>query len=90
MTNDVMRTYLVYKGPLGLIVYEGASFFASKDGFPMGTCDTFKGAMETLAWKARSKASADSGGVSTAYSPRAPIRVGSASQLLGAFGHRFR
>jgi hypothetical protein len=82
MSNDVTRTYLVYKGPLGLIVYEGASFFASKDGFPRGTFDTFEGAMETLAWKARSKASAGSGGISSACSPRAPVKMGSASQLF--------
>jgi hypothetical protein len=42
----------IYQGPLGLVVYEGASFFASKDGFPIGTCDTLEEAMETLAWKA--------------------------------------
>jgi hypothetical protein len=37
MSNDVMRTHLVYQGPFGLVVYEAASFFASKDGFPIGT-----------------------------------------------------
>jgi hypothetical protein len=56
MSNDAMRTHLVYQGPLGLVVYEGASFFASKDGFPIGTCNTLEEAMETLAWKARPKA----------------------------------
>jgi hypothetical protein len=56
MSNDVRRTHLVYQGPLGLVIYEGASFFASKDGFPIGTCDTLEEAMEKLAWKARPKA----------------------------------
>ena len=65
MRNDVMRTHLVYQGPLGLVVYEGASFFASQDGFPIGTFDTLEEAMETLAWKARPKASA----VLPAYRP---------------------
>lgn len=81
MSNDVMRTHLVYQGPLGLVVYEGASFFVSKDGFPIGTCDTLEEAMEALAWKARPKASAGSGGVPTAYSPP-PIRIASASLLF--------
>ena len=65
MSNDVMRTHLIYQVPLGLVVYEGASFFASKDGFPIGTFDTLEEAMEALAWKARPKASA----VPTAYRP---------------------
>lgn len=60
MSNDVRRTHLVYQGPLGLVVYESASFFASKDGFPIGTYDTLEEAMETLAWKARPKTSASS------------------------------
>ena len=55
MNNDVTGTYLIYQGPLGLVVYEGASFFASKDGFPIGAFDTLEEAMETLAWKARPK-----------------------------------
>ena len=57
MSNDVRRTHLIYQGPLGLVVYEGESFFASKEGFPIGTFDTLEEAMETLAWKARPKAS---------------------------------
>jgi hypothetical protein len=82
MSNDVRRTHLVYQGPLGLVVYEGASFFASKDGFPIGTCGSLEEAMETLAWKARPKASTGSGGVPPAYSPPPPIRTLSASQLF--------
>jgi hypothetical protein len=62
MSNDVRRTHLVYQGPLGLVIYEGASFFSSKDGFLISICDTLEEAMETLAWKARPKASAVSGG----------------------------
>jgi hypothetical protein len=55
MSNDVRPTHLVYQGPLGLVVYEDASFLASKDGFPIGTCNTLEEAMEKLAWKARPK-----------------------------------
>jgi len=71
--------YLVYQGPLGLIVCtaghhqqstdgsseytnwgthfcQRASFFASRDGFPVGIYSTFEEAMEALRWKARAKA----------------------------------
>ena len=82
MSNDVMRTHLIYQGPLGLVIYEGASFFASKDGFPIGTFDTLEEAMETLAWKARPKASVVLGDVSTACSSPPPIRTVSVSQLF--------
>jgi hypothetical protein len=57
MSDDLMRTHLVYQGPFGLVVHEGASFFASMDGFPIGTYHTLEEAMETLAWKARPKGS---------------------------------
>ena len=43
-------------GPLGEVVRHGASFIASKDGFPIGTYNTFGEAMESLAWKGRTKA----------------------------------
>jgi hypothetical protein len=43
------RAHLVYLGPLGRIVCEGPSFFASKDGSPVGTCKSFDEAIEILA-----------------------------------------
>ena len=51
MSNEGTRTHLIYQGPLGLVVYAGASFFASQDGFPIGTFDTLQEAMETLPGK---------------------------------------
>ena len=49
-------SYYAYLGPLGEVVRHGASFFASKDGFPIGTYSTFGEALESLAWKGRTKA----------------------------------
>jgi hypothetical protein len=50
------RARLVYQGPLGRIVCEGASFFASQNGSPVGTCKTFDEAIEMLARKSTAKA----------------------------------
>ena len=56
MSNEATTThYIIYQGPLGLIVHRGG-FFASKDGFPIGTYNTFEEAMESLVWKERPKA----------------------------------
>jgi hypothetical protein len=55
MSNAVLPTHLLYQGPLGLIVCQKASFFASKNGFPIGTYDTFEEAMAALAGKGRDK-----------------------------------
>jgi hypothetical protein len=49
-------SYYAYLGPLGEVVRHGASFVASKDGFPIGTYSTFGEALESLAWKGRTKA----------------------------------
>ena len=49
-------SYYAYLGPLGEVVRHRASFVASKDGFLIGTYDTFGEAMESLAWKGRTKA----------------------------------
>jgi hypothetical protein len=49
------RSRLVYLGPLGRILCEGPSFFASKDGSPVGTCKSFDEAIEILARKGRAK-----------------------------------
>ena len=48
-------SYYAYLGPLGEVVRHGASFIASKDGFLIGTYNTFGEAMESLAWKGRTK-----------------------------------
>ena len=49
------RARLVYLGPLGRILCEGQSFFASKDGSPIETCKSFDEAIEVLARKGRAK-----------------------------------
>jgi hypothetical protein len=48
-------SYYAYLGPLGEVVRHGASFIASKDGFLIGTYNPFGEAMESLAWKGRTK-----------------------------------
>jgi hypothetical protein len=46
MSKKVTTTrYIIYQGPLGQVVHRGG-FFASKDGFPVGTYNTFEEAME--------------------------------------------
>jgi hypothetical protein len=37
MSNGGTTNYYAYLGPLGQVVCEEVSFFASKDGFPIGT-----------------------------------------------------
>jgi hypothetical protein len=49
-------SYYAYLGPLGEVVRDGASFMALKDGFLIGTYNTFGETMESLAWKGRTKA----------------------------------
>jgi len=44
-------SYYAYLGPLGEVVRHRASFLASKDGFLIGTYDTFGEAMESLRGK---------------------------------------
>ena len=39
----------------GQVVCDEVSFFASKDGFPIGTYNSYEEAMESLAWKGRAK-----------------------------------
>lgn len=57
MSERVPTNYYAYQGPLGVVVRDGVLFFASKDGFPIGTYKTFEEAMASLAWKGRAKAS---------------------------------
>jgi hypothetical protein len=45
-------SYYAYPGPLGEVVRH---FIASKDGFLIGTYNPFGEAMESLAWKGRTK-----------------------------------
>jgi hypothetical protein len=56
MSNEAIPTHLLYQGPRGRIVCQKASFFASKNGFPIGTYDTFEEAMAALAGKGSDKA----------------------------------
>ena len=55
MSNEGTSNYYAYLGPLGQVVCDQVSFSASKDGFPIGTYDTYEEAMESLAWKGRAK-----------------------------------
>jgi hypothetical protein len=56
MSDETTSRYIIYQGPLGQVVRRGASFVASKDGFPIGTYNSFEEAMESLQWEARVKA----------------------------------
>jgi hypothetical protein len=56
MSKRATTNYYAYQGPLGEVVRDGVFFFASKDGFPIGTYNTFEEAMASLAWKGRAKA----------------------------------
>ena len=55
MSNERTSKYYAYLGPLGQVVCDEVSFFASKDGFPIGTYNSYEEAMESLAWKGRAK-----------------------------------
>jgi hypothetical protein len=55
MSHAGTSNYYAYLGPLGQVVCDQVSFSASKDGFPIGTYDTYEEAMESLAWKGRAK-----------------------------------
>jgi hypothetical protein len=55
MSNERTGKYYAYLGPLGQVVCDEVSFFASKDGFPIGTYNSYEEAMESLAWKGRAK-----------------------------------
>jgi hypothetical protein len=56
MRNEGTSNYYAYLGPLGQVVCDQVSFFASKDGFPIGTYNSYDEAIESLAWKGRAKA----------------------------------
>jgi hypothetical protein len=56
MSNEAIPKHLLYQGPLGVMVCRKASFFASKNGLPIGTYDTFEEAMAALKWKGSAKA----------------------------------
>jgi len=55
MSNEGITNYYAYLGPLGEVVRHGLLFFASKDGFLIGTYASLGEAMESLAWKGRVK-----------------------------------
>ena len=48
-------SYYAYLGPLGEVVRHGASFIAARDGFLIGTYNTFGEAMESLRGKGELK-----------------------------------
>ena len=56
MSNEGTSNYYAYLGFLGQVVCDQVSFFASKDGFPIGTYNSYEEAIESLAWKGRAKA----------------------------------
>ena len=56
MSNEGTSKYYAYLGPLGQVVCDQVAFFASKDGFPIGTYNSYEEAIESLAWKGRGKA----------------------------------
>jgi hypothetical protein len=45
MSNEVKHTHLLYQGSFGQILCQQASFFASKNGFLVGTYGTFEEAI---------------------------------------------
>jgi hypothetical protein len=55
MSTVGITNYYAYLGPLGEVVCHGLLFFASKDGFLIGTYASLGEAMEALAWKGRVK-----------------------------------
>jgi hypothetical protein len=55
MSNEGITNYYAYLGPLGEVVRHELLFFASKDGFLIGTYASLVEAMESLAWKGRVK-----------------------------------
>jgi hypothetical protein len=56
MSNDETTSYYAYQGPLGQVVCDEVSFSASKDGFPVGTYNTYEGALESLCMEGKSQA----------------------------------
>ena len=55
MSNERTSKYYAYLGPLGQVVCDEVSFFASKDGFPIGTYNSYEEAIESFAWTGRAK-----------------------------------
>jgi hypothetical protein len=55
MSDEGISSYYAYLGPLGQVVCDEVSFFASKDGFPIGTYKSYEEAIESLEWKGRAK-----------------------------------
>jgi hypothetical protein len=55
MSSEGTSNYYAYLGPLGQVVCDEVSFFASKDRFPIGTYKSYEEAIESLEWKERAK-----------------------------------
>ena len=45
---ELEKDWYAYQGPLGDVVHKGAYFFASKDGFLIGSYETFDDAIAAL------------------------------------------
>jgi len=45
---EIEKDWYAYQGPLGDVVHKGAYFFASKDGFLIGSYETFDDAIAAL------------------------------------------
>jgi hypothetical protein len=56
MSYELITKHYPYRGTLGEVVRHRESFFASKDGFPVGTYETLQDAVASLEWKGRAKA----------------------------------
>jgi hypothetical protein len=56
MSYEIKTKHYPYRGALGEIVRHRESFFASKDGFPIGTYETLQDALASLEWEGRAKA----------------------------------
>ena len=46
--SEIEKDWYAYQGPLGDVVHKGAYFFASKDGFLIGSYETFDDAIAAL------------------------------------------
>ncbi len=55
MSERETPDWYAYQGALGEVVRYGPTFSASKDGFLVGTYNTFEEAMESLVWRERLK-----------------------------------
>jgi hypothetical protein len=55
MSAQLIPHHYSYHGPLGEVSQSGRYYFAWKEGFLIGTYNTFEEAMESLVWRERLK-----------------------------------